>query len=267
MLRFFLKFINGCISFVLSLSLLTAGVYATYCLWDNNRIYSAAENVQAELLDLKPKISEDATSDNGPTFAELLDINPNVCAWVTLDNTGVDYPVLQGETNLDYINTDVYGNFALAGSIFLDSFNNRSFADCYSVLYGHHMENGGMFGDLDLYKDETFFEENQTGTLILPDRTYNLQVFACMVVPASENRIFTPSTWDKGVEGLLDYAQADALHIASDIVAQLRERIEAGENPQVLAFTTCSYEFTDARTIILAAMNDYSREDREDVKS
>lgn len=266
MARFILRLTNGCISLILSLALLTAGSYAAYCLWDNNQIYSAAENVQTELLALKPKISEDAETDTGPTFDELLAINPDVCAWVTLDNTHIDHPVLQGKTNLDYVNTDVYGNFALAGSIFLDSRNDRTFADSYSVLYGHHMENSGMFGDLDLYKDAAFFETNQTGMLILPDRTCSLQVFACLLVSASEERIFTPSIWDKGVKGLLDYAEAEALQIAPETIAQLRGRIDAGENPQVLAFTTCASEFTDARTIVLAAMNDARQADREDVK-
>ena len=123
-----------------------------------------------------------------------------------------------------------------------------------------------MFGDLDLYKDAEFFEENQTGTLILPSRAYSLEVFACLLVSASEDRIFNPSTWDTGVEGLLDFAEAEALNSDSEAIARLRERIEAGENPQVLAFSTCSYEFTDARTIVLAAMNDYRQEDREDVQ-
>lgn len=263
MARSFLKLCNGFISLVVFLTLLTAGTYAAYCLWDNNQIYAAAEDVQAELMHLKPKVGDDA--DTGPTFEELLAINPDACAWVTLDNTRIDQPVLQGNTNLDYINTDVYGNFALAGSIFLDSRNDRNYADTYSVLYGHHMESGGMFGDLDLYKDEAFFRANQTGTLILPDRTYSLQVFACLLVQASEERIFDPSTWDKGVMGLLDYAESEALYIAPETIAELRTRIEAGETPQVLAFTTCASEFTDARTIVLAAMNDTSQENREEV--
>lgn len=267
MCRFFLKLTNGLISIAVAIALLTAGAYATYCLWDNNQIYSAAENVQAELLSLKPKAAEETDEqDTGPTFAELLAINPDVCAWVNLDNTRIDHPVLQGETNLDYINTDVYGDFALAGSIFLDSRNDSHFTDLYSVLYGHHMESGGMFGDLDLYKDAAFFRENQTGMLILPDRSYSLQVFACMLVGASDDRIFYPHKWDKSVAGLLDFAEADALHTNADTIALLRQRIDAGEEPQVLAFTTCSSEFTDARTIVLAAMNGYRQKDREDVE-
>lgn len=266
MSKAFLKLANGLISLAVAIALVVAGGYAAYCLWDNNQIYAAAENVQEELLHLKPQITEAEGEESGPTFGELLAINEDVRAWVTLDGTKIDHPVLQGETNLDYINTDVYGNFALAGSIFLDARNDSGFADPYSLLYGHHMENSGMFGDLDLYKDAEFFEENQTGTLILPSRAYSLEVFACLLVSASEDRIFNPSTWDTGVEGLLDFAEAEALNSDSEAIARLRERIEAGENPQVLAFSTCSYEFTDARTIVLAAMNDYRQEDREDVQ-
>jgi sortase B len=266
MARLLLKLFEGLINFVVSLALLTAGVYAAYCLWDNERIYAAAEEVQAELLSLKPMLSAEVDEDTGPTFAELQAINPDVCAWVTLDNTQIDYPVLQGATNLDYINTDVYGNFALAGSIFLDSRNDRTCVEPYLLLYGHHMENGSMFGDLDLYKDAAFFEENQTGTIMLPARAYSLQIFACMLVNASDDRIFTPSKWDTDVEGLLDYAETDAIHTVPYAIAKLRNQIDAGDKVQVIAFTTCASEFTDARTIILAAMNQYSQECREDVK-
>lgn len=265
MARSFLKLCNGFISLVMTLILLTAGAYAAYCLWDNERIYAAAEDVQSELMLLKPKADNGDGEESRYTFDELLTINPDVCAWVTLDNTKIDHPVLQGETNLEYINTDVYGNFALAGSIFLDTRNDEAFTDPYSVLYGHHMESGGMFGDLDLYKDEAFFRANQTGTLILPDRSYQLQVFACVLVNVSEDRIFDPDTWDRGIAGLLDYAESEALYIDPETIAELRERIDSGEAPQVLALTTCASEFTDARTVVLAAMNGDSQENREEV--
>lgn len=267
MSKAFLRLANGLVSLVVAVALITAGGYAAYCLWDDGQIYAAAEDVQAELLHLKPQVepAEDGES-GGPSFDELLAINPDVRAWVTMDNTKIDHPVLQGETNLDYINTDVYGDFALAGSIFLDARNAPDFTDPYSLLYGHHMANSGMFGDLDLYKDPEFFAENQTGTLILPDGACALEVFACMLVSASEDRIFTPSTWDTGVEGLLDYAEAEAVNCRPEAIEQLRARLSAGEDVRVLALSTCSYEFTDARTIVLTAMNGSGWEDREDVQ-
>ena len=169
------------ISAVVVLFLLTAGAYSAYALWDNNQVYAAVDNVQGELLQFKPA----ADGENGASFEELLAINSDVKAWLTLDNTAIDYPVVQGENNFSYINTDVYGDFALAGSIFLDSDCDGSFHDPYSLLYGHHMVNGQMFGDLEKYQDAAFLETHTGGTLLLPDRTCRLEVLGCLLIPAS----------------------------------------------------------------------------------
>ena len=253
MSRWILKTANSLLNWVVILCLCVAGAYAVYALWDNNRIYAAANDVQADMIKIKPAAEE----DGGASFAELLAINPDVCAWVTLDNTNIDYPVLQGSTNLTYINQDVYGNFALAGSIFLDTRNERDFSDAYSLLYGHHMENSGMFGDLDLYKDQTFFDENTTGTLILPDRAYHLEIFACLVLDAGDDAIFDPERWQTDIDVLLSYARDNNLHLREETINQL----ERMDNPQILALSTCSTEFTDARTIILAVMEPYQEAD------
>lgn len=247
MSRLILRAANSLLNLTVAVCLLITGAYAGYALWDNSRVYAAAENVQADMIRLKPVINDE---DGGASFEELLAINPDVCAWVTLDNTKIDYPVLQGEDNLTYINRDVYGAFALAGSIYLDSRCDRTFADGYNLLYGHHMENSLMFGDLDLYKDEAFFRENTTGTLILPDRAYKLDIFSCLLVEASEDAIFEPGRWRMDIHGLLSFAKKNSLHLNEETMERLKQ---AGE-PKILALSTCSTEFTDARTIILAVM-------------
>lgn len=179
-----LRGLNALFSLIVLLCFFVVAAYAGYALWDNSQVYAAAENVRDGLLQLKPP--EDPEGEEGPTFEDLKAINPDVCAWVTLDNTNIDHPVVQGQDNLTYVNRDVYGNFALAGSIFLDSRNDSSFSDPYSLLYGHHMENSGMFGDLALYKEEDFFQENSTGYLITPEGVYDLEIFASLVVSASD---------------------------------------------------------------------------------
>lgn len=256
MARKIIKAADSLVNLVVVLCLCAAGAYAAYALWDNNRIYTTASNVQVEMEKIKPVVEE----DGGASFEELLAINPDVCAWVTLDNTKIDYPVLQGSTNLTYINQDVYGNFALAGSIFLDVRNNRDFSDAYSLLYGHHMENSKMFGDLDLYKDQTFFDENTTGMLILPDRAYNLEIFACLLVDAGDDNIFDVEQWQTDIDGLLSYVRSNSLHLHEETISSLEQMSE----PKVLALSTCSTEFTDARTIILAVMESYQTADQEE---
>lgn len=256
--RTVLRAANSLFNLVVILLLLAAGSYSAFALWDNQRIYAAAGDVQADMMKLKPEVIT-TEEDSGADFSELLAVNPDVCGWITLDNTNVDYPVLQGETNFTYINTDVYGNFALAGSIFLDTRCSKEFTDPYSLIYGHHMADSKMFGDLDLYKDETFFQENTTGSLVLPGKAYQLEIIACLLVPASEDHIFEPTTWqDSNISRLLEFVENNALNLHDEIMRELK----AAEDPfKMLALSTCSYEYTDARTIVLTWMKPFSSEE------
>ena len=234
--RILVKAANALLSAAAVLFLITAGSYSAYALWDNAQVYSTADNVMSELLSLKPKPG--AQEDNGASFEELLAVNGDVCAWLTLDGTRIDYPILQGEDNLSYINTDVYGRFALAGSIFLDSRCDNTFHDAYALVYGK------------------FFGENSAGALILPDRSYKLEIFACMLVPAAEGMIFDTQMRQTDIGGLLDFAEAEAVHLRPDTV----EAARGAESPQIIALSTCSSEYTDARTIVLAYMTPYTTE-------
>ena len=238
-----LRLLNSLVSLVLIIALFLFGAYAVYALWDNNQVYQAAEDVQMELKRLKPS----ADGEDGPTFEELLKINPDVCAWITMDGTKIDYPVLQGENNLSYINKDVYGRFALAGSIFLDCRNQKDFSDPYNLLYGHHMSESHMFGDLDLYEKESFFRKNTTGTLLLPGKVYDLKVLAFIRVTASEEEIFNLDVFRNDSAGVARFTQQ---------MAQLKnEELETiGPDDQLLALSTCSSDFTDARVIVLTKM-------------
>ena len=259
--RIFLRVLNFIVNTVLALALLISGSYAAYALWDNNQVLTAAHDVQAEMIKLKPEVpvSEEEPVDNTATFAALLALNSDVVGWLTMDNTRVDFPVLQGKDNLTYINRDVYGNFSLAGSIYLDSRNSPAFADSYSLFYGHHMAEGNMFGDLDLYKDESFFRKNRTGVLILPDRTYNLEVISCMLVSASDEYIFEPDHTRNAITELLDYVEKNSMYLHEEVLQQAR----ATSDLQLLALSTCSSEFTDARTIVITVMTPIATGDQE----
>ena len=249
--KFFLKAANTLVSYVVVISLCIAGVYAAYALWDNSLVYAEVDDVQADMLKLKPVIE-----DGRPSFSELLEINSDIVGWVTIDNTNMDYPIVQGETNLTYINKDIYGEFALAGSIFLDSRNDGDFEEYYSLLYGHSIARGKMFGDINLYKEEDFFNKNQIGSLLTLERAYDLKIFATLVVPANEVEIFNPTFWQDDINELIEYMNRTALFLNEDIIEEMR----AIDDLQILALTTCSFEFTDARTVILAVMEPNSTE-------
>lgn len=220
-------------------------LYAVYSLWDNQQIYQQAENLQQELLSFKNQEDEETELD----FDDLQQINPDVCAWITMDGTRVDYPVLQGENNFEYLSLDVYGEFSLAGSIYLDSRNDSNYDHAYSLLHGHHMNQGRMFGDLDLYKDRGFFDENKTGVLHTPDCSYQLDVIAYMLIESNDSIIFAPQRWETDASEVLTYISNDAVYINEDVYDRA---IETGG--KLLCLATCSTETTEARTAIICLM-------------
>ncbi len=259
MSKWFLRFANGLISFAVILALAVSMLYAGFALWDNHQVYAAAEDVLSELNPGNAATAE-WYEENGSEYAEIFEklqaVNPDIGGWITVPNTGIDYPVVQGSNNIEYVSTDPYGNFAIVGSIFLDFRNDKDYHDTYCLLYGHNMSEHRMFSDVNLYKDETFFNEHQTGTLFLPNSTHELQTLSIVLTNASDSWAFNPEPWNMiESEDIPNRVRQNAVHVNEKGMEMLQAKIDAGKRPRILALSTCSAEFTDARTILLTLMD------------
>lgn len=235
---------NRLISFIALLLIALMFVYGAYSLWDTWAVYRGAF-VSNDLLQFKP--SGDSAEAGNPTLAELQQINPDVRAWLTVDGTHIDYPVVQGETDMEYVNKDVYGDFALSGAIFMASQNSPDFSDPYTLVYGHHMDNGAMFGDVVEFTDRTYFEEHTAGTLYLPDSTYSITLFACVEADAYDQQIYNISAVNgEGTGALLDYIEEQA--------AQYRD-IGMTEDDRIIGLSTCAEAETNGRVIVFGRLD------------
>lgn len=193
--RGLVAFTDRTLDLVVITLILVSLAYAIYSIWDTDQIYTASEATVYETY----KPTEKADS---PTYDELQKINPDVCAWIDIYGTGIDYPVVQGENNDDYMNKTVTGDFALGGSIFLDHTNAKDFSDFNTIIYGHHMEKHEMFGDLDLFEEKEFFNEHRYGSLYFGGRLHGLTIFAMGEFPCSSparpSGDLPQSEWRKG---------------------------------------------------------------------
>ena len=243
MYRDVLRLLNRLVTFVEVVVIAVCAIYAVYSLWDNQQVYDSVSTLQNELLAFKPT-GNDA---EGPSLAELQDINPDVCAWLTMDGTRIDYPIVQARNNSYYLSYDVHRRFSLAGSLFLDFHNAFAVTDDYNLIHGHHMDQGRMFGDLDLYMQERFFDENRTGMLITPDAQYRLDVIAYLNVDATDDVIFAPQRWLEDADTVLDYTESKAVHLHEETLAAAREL-----DANLLSLATCAAG--SDRTIILCMM-------------
>lgn len=105
--------------------------------------------------------------------------NADIYAWIVVPGTKVDYPVLQHETDpLYYLEYNLDGSKGYPGCIYSEHYNSKDFTDRHTVLYGHNMKNGTMFGELHNYGDEQFFRENKYVYIYTEDDIFVYQIFA-----------------------------------------------------------------------------------------
>lgn len=117
-------------------------------------------------------------------FAAAQADNPDICAWIQVDGTVIDYPVLQSATEEDdnfYLKHDVTGAQKAAGAIYIQKLNDSSFTDPNTVIYGHNMLNGTMFGQLKKFKNKDFFNENRYIYVYTPGHILKYEIISSFV--------------------------------------------------------------------------------------
>ena len=227
-------FAHKSINFIVAIISLILFLICLYAMIDAYNVYVGASDTG--ILKYKP------VAGNTEILREL---SGDAVAWLTVDGTRIDYPVMQGKTNDDYLNKDPYGEFSLSGSIFLDSRNDKMFSDPYSLVYGHHMEYGAMFGSLDGYADREYFDAHRTGTLtVIKGAEYKITFFAACKAQATEKVIFDPT--ESNNQALLAYLKKHA------IIYDPRG-VSAGS--KLIALSTCQSAESNERMIVFGTLN------------
>lgn len=234
-----LEYIVGTVTALLVTILL---VFSLYVLWD--MFYSdKTAFISWDLLRYRPNVEE----GEEPTFDELRAINEDVAGWLTIYDTNIDYPILQGKDDMEYLNKDVYGEFKLSGSIFLTSENEKDFSDPYNLIYGHHMDNGAMFGGIDEFSSLDYLDKHKEGALITPNMIYRLDIFACVSTNAYEKDIYdVNSKKDGDISSVLEYMKKHS---------RARLDMDLTTVDHVVALSTCSSSTTDGRIVLFAKMS------------
>lgn len=218
--------------------------YGGYSLWDTYVTMTGAF-LSKGFLKYKPDLNN--PEETRLSLKELLAINPDTRGWITLDGTHIDYPMVQGKDDMEYINKDATGEFALSGAIFLTAENKPDYSDSYMLTYGHHVENGAMYGDVMEFLDGDYFEKNRTGHLFLPDgRARNLEVFAAIECDAYDRMIYSVDDKKGQIMNLVNYLKEHATHFRD---------IGMKESDQVMALSTCVSLETNGRAVVMVRVD------------
>lgn len=190
---------------------------------------------------------EDIIRETAPIqvdFEELTEKNPDVVAWLYCPDTPINYPVAQSDDNSYYLHRLVNGAYNFSGTLFLDYRNSGDFSDGNSLIYGHNMRNGSMFGSLPKYKKQGYYAQHPVLYLLTPDADYKVELLAGYVTPADAAIYDIPLLNEDGSAAI------------GELIAPSRfaEAPEPEEDGRYLTLSTCSYEFTQARYVVVGIL-------------
>lgn len=236
----FLEVLTDAGLFLISFLVLSAGSYALY---DSILVYHKATD--NSLLKYKPR----AERLQEPERLKL----EKMAAWLTLEDTTIDLPIMQGKDNSEYLNKDPYGRYSLAGSVFLDSRNHPDFSDPYNLVYGHHMEHGAMFGALDRFLDEAYFNSHTKGSLYLGDQCFPIDLLALVEAAGDEEAVFSPTEKD---DLTIPYIETHAKYQRGKLLMEKGERL--------IGLSTCKYPDTSERIILFGKIGKEPKKEERD---
>lgn len=190
-------------------------------------------------------------------FLDLLEVNSDTIGWITIDGTGIDYPVVQTDNNDYYLNHGFDRSWTSVGTVFLDkncsigSLDDPDSETTNLILYGHHTRSKTMFSELVNYKDLDYYKKHPTITFDTLYKDSEWKIVACMLTNAFSNQdngqVFaynTPEFTDD--TAFLTWAEECKLRSIIDTNVD----VVAGDT--MLTLQTCAYDFTEARMVIVA---------------
>ena len=219
----------------------------------NNEIQKIAHREDRSDDDHAPEVDE----GSGIDWDELLSINPEIVGWIYINDTKIDYPVLWHKSDdmysQYYLNHNYKGEWDSYGTIFLDYRDLEGTDSKNVVMHGHHMNDGSMFGNLMSYAGMSgnldFYEEAPIVEFDTPKADAKYKIIS----------VFKTNTLSSQGE-FFNYLRADFQNEKDfmDYVYNVRIRslincpVDVNEDDELITLSTCSYEFTNFRTIVVA---------------
>ncbi|MBQ0000882.1 MAG: class B sortase [Clostridiales bacterium] len=138
-------------------------------------------------------------------FDALRAVNEDVIGWIYVEALAdtINYPVVHGKDNDEYLHMTYHRNYNFAGTIFIDCANNTDFNDCNTLVYGHNMKNGSMFGLLKRFvSTEKTYEDSKYFWILTPTKNYRYEIIAAYTTGVTSD---TYTLFDNPGEKFEDY--------------------------------------------------------------
>ena len=180
-------------------------------------------------------------------FEKLLEMNSDVVGWIRFDEPSeINYPVVQGRDNEEYLKRTFEASTNKLGTLFVDVNNPGDFSGRNTFIYGHNMKNGSMFAQLLKYKDDSFYKEHPYFYIYTPDgkvRTY--EIFSAGVVKDTSDSYIMDYADDAAFQTYIDYIKQQSAYPTST---------EVTTASKIVSLSTCTNVRDDERFLVHGVM-------------
>ena len=213
---------------------------STWKLYGYYRSYKKAKDTYSKIAKENVKISK---NERKIDFKKLKSQNQDIAGWIYIRGTTIDYPIVQGKDNEEYLHQDFNKKKSSSGTIFLDNNCKKDFTSDNNIIYGHHMKNGTMFAQLLKFREKSFLKKHNEIMIFTPDRTIHLKVISAYAQKAQNKSPVTFAN-DKQKKAYI-----------KKIESRSEQTIKTSRinDSHIYTFVTCSYEGEDNRTYVHAA--------------
>lgn len=213
---------------------------STWKLYGYYRSYKKAKDTYSKIAKENVKISK---NERKIDFKKLKSQNQDIAGWIYIRGTTIDYPIVQGKNNEEYLHQDFNKKKSSSGTIFLDNNCKKDFTSDNNIIYGHHMKNGTMFAQLLKFREKSFLKKHNEIMIFTPDRTIHLKVISAYAQKA-QNKIPVTFANDKQKKAYIKKIES---------MSEQTIKTSRINDSHIYTFVTCSYEGEDNRTYVHAA--------------
>ncbi len=240
----------ACIGYYACYYLMTGQAQSSY-----DRLSELKEQDGSALPDMTVTFTDDSTQQEIvltvlDEYKTLYNKNKSLIGWIKIDDTNIDYPVMQSPDPDYYLTHDFYQEYDKNGSIFLDPACDIVDRSTNLIIYGHHMKSGKMFGSLENYSRESFYQEHRYITF---DTIYEKGTYEIMYVFRS--RIYHED------EIVFKYYQFIDVDSEAEFYSNMNEMaalslydtgVTAEYGDELLTLSTCDYQEANGRFVVVA---------------
>ncbi|MCM1084145.1 MAG: class B sortase [Clostridium sp.] len=245
-------------------------IYLVKYFWESKKSEDKVDELRAlVILDedsgmSKPSFSTSSDADNDKDtfeevdgkkilrkFVNLYKRNNDFIGWLTIEGTVIDYPVMQSMYDEEfYLRRDFDKEYSYAGTLFIDTSCNVEKPSDNIIIYGHHMNTGKMFHELEEYDDEAYYEKHKFITFDTIYGSGNYEVIAA----------FRTKIYDEDYTGFKYYEFFDARdsvafeNYVSNCKSLTPYNIEASAKygDSLITLSTCAYHTENGRFVVVA---------------